>query len=215
MRLNEQMLTDSLSVSRVPVREALPLLAQDGFIMQAPRRSAVVTTWTARSVNELFDVRLSLEVAAARYACREVAKGTSLAMLEELVQQSEEILSSGKDLEVAEASASFHESLVELTHNQLLISLSRQISQRMTWLFYITRLRDPHTACREHWQLLQAVATGNEELAGALAYTHIELGRGPSLEAIEPRRAQEGDSEIVRLTTKKRTQGRGESTQIQ
>lgn len=184
MRLNEQTLSEMLSVSRVPVREALPLLAQDGFIRQMPRRSAVVNTWTPRSVHELFDVRLSLEVEAVRYACRQAATGRGLEELEQLVRQSEEVLAMGNDLEVAECSVEFHERLVEFTGNELLISLSRSLSQRMTWLFFLTKRRDSHVACREHWQLLSAIAAGDEELARALAYTHIELGRGPSLAAL-------------------------------
>jgi DNA-binding GntR family transcriptional regulator len=40
-------------VSRIPVREALPYLAADGFITSQSRRGAVVTELTLRDVQEL------------------------------------------------------------------------------------------------------------------------------------------------------------------
>jgi DNA-binding GntR family transcriptional regulator len=69
-RLNEQRLAESLEVSRVPLRESFLGLQRDGFIDQLPHRSAVVTGWDAKRVNDLFDARISLEVEAARLATR-------------------------------------------------------------------------------------------------------------------------------------------------
>jgi hypothetical protein len=50
-----------LDVSRVPLGEAVPPLER-GFVVSSPRRSAVVTRWDAKAIDDLFDVRLGLEV---------------------------------------------------------------------------------------------------------------------------------------------------------
>src|SRR5689334_3758625 len=63
-RLIEQRLAEELEVSRVPLREAVPQLEMHGFVETSPRRGAVVATWDAKRVNDLFDLRLSLEVGA-------------------------------------------------------------------------------------------------------------------------------------------------------
>src|SRR5690242_20591334 len=57
-RLAEARLASEFAVSRVPLREAVPLLAVDGFVRSLPRRGAVVTTWTTRLAQNLFDLRL-------------------------------------------------------------------------------------------------------------------------------------------------------------
>src|SRR5579862_7591453 len=74
-RLRERELADELGVSRVPVREALPYLQADGFITLESHRGAIVTELTLRDVRELFDVRLGVEVYAARLAAQRVANG--------------------------------------------------------------------------------------------------------------------------------------------
>jgi DNA-binding GntR family transcriptional regulator len=72
-RLPEQRIAEEMDVSRVPLREAVPLLERDGFVRTFPRRGAVVFAWDTKAVDDLFDVRLCLESGAARYAARRVA----------------------------------------------------------------------------------------------------------------------------------------------
>jgi DNA-binding GntR family transcriptional regulator len=183
MKLNEQRLANYFNVSRVPLRESMKLLERDGFITALPRRSAVVSIWTASRARDLFDARLGLEVEAARYAARQVALGASTDDIRARLEESDASVKVGNDLEIAEASTAFHVAIVQLTGNRLLQSLMHTISHEMTWLFYLTSQRDSQKACDEHHELLDAICSGNEELAKAVAYTHIELGREPSLAA--------------------------------
>ena len=71
-RVLEQRIGEELDVSRVPLREAVPLLERDGFVHSYPRRGAVVARWDTKAIDDLFDARLSLEVVAAGYAARQV-----------------------------------------------------------------------------------------------------------------------------------------------
>lgn len=89
-RLRERELSQTLAVSRVPVREALQQLEAEGFIDTSPRRGATVKQITLRDVNELFDVRLSLEVLAARLAAQAAARGQSSLRLQHMMDQAEE-----------------------------------------------------------------------------------------------------------------------------
>ncbi|WP_236795650.1 GntR family transcriptional regulator [Amycolatopsis sp. GM8] len=185
MRLNEQRLAAALKVSRVPVREVLPQLTTDGFVEMFPHRSAVVSTWTVDDVHNLFDARLALEVEAARYATRKVARGASMAKLAQVLHSSDEVVPTGDDLRIAESSTLFHTRVVDLTGNGLMMSLMQTVSHRMSWLFYLTSQRDAQQACAEHHELFDAIASGNEEVARAVAYTHIERGREPSLSSFD------------------------------
>ncbi|WP_350271735.1 GntR family transcriptional regulator [Frondihabitans sucicola] len=179
--LKEEHLAAELHVSRIPIRSAILQLENDGFVQSAPRRSARVITWTETSIVELFDVRLSLEVLAARLAAENAAAGAPTAGLAEAIAISDGALADGNPLRIAEASTIFHERVVELAGNGLLTALMRGVFGRMTWLFYLTSNRDPQTQSHEHHELLEVIAKGNARLAESVAYSHIEMGRLPSL----------------------------------
>lgn len=185
--LYEQRLAADLDVSRVPVREAMPLLANEGFVEVTPRRSAVVTTWTERRVHDVFDTRLGLEVAAAAGAARRVAAGGSLEDLERAVARAEAQLAVSDDgLEQAELNCQIHLALVAAAGNELMDSVMRAVGGRMTWLFYLTSSRDLHQQGDEHAAILDALRSGNERLAESLTFAHIEAGRAPTLEVLRP-----------------------------
>jgi DNA-binding GntR family transcriptional regulator len=186
-RLAEQRLAEELDVSRVPLREAVPQLEMDGFVQTYPRRGAVVTTWNTKRINDLFDLRLCLEPGAARYAARTVASGGSMDELAAALKHSQEVVTFGDPYEIAEASTAYHEAIVALANNELMKSLMRSVSGRTLWLFYLTSQLDPTDAFNDHVRLFNAIASGNERLAEAVAYTHIERDRLPSFLALKDR----------------------------
>ncbi|SEE18984.1 GntR family transcriptional regulator [Ruania alba] len=183
-RLPEHRLAADLDVSRIPLREVLPRIEAEGLITTLPRRSAVVATWTLEGVHHLFEARLAIEVAAASYAARSTADGVSLENLEDALRSSEIQMRRRDELGFAQANASFHAALVEASRNPLMTKLMGSLTSRMTWLFLLTSQRDHQTACREHHELIEAISSGNERLAEAATYAHIEAGRAPTIEAM-------------------------------
>jgi GntR family transcriptional regulator, vanillate catabolism transcriptional regulator len=65
-RLREAEIAGSLGVSRTPVREALPILAQEGILLQLDTRGFVVREFTPQEIMDAIDVRGLLEGHAAR-----------------------------------------------------------------------------------------------------------------------------------------------------
>ena len=183
-RLAEQRLAEELEVSRVPLREAVPQLVRDGFVTTAPHRGAVVSSWDATAVHELFDLRLCLEVGAARYAARQVERGASVEPLRHCLAQAREVVGSGDPYAIAATSTRFHECIVELTGNALMSSLMQSVSGRMMWLFHLSSQLPATDALDEHVALCAAVASGDERVAEAMAYAHIERDRMPTLQAL-------------------------------
>ncbi|HET6191267.1 MAG TPA: GntR family transcriptional regulator [Trebonia sp.] len=185
-RLAEQRLATELNVSRVPLREAVPLLEVDGFLRTLPRRGAMVSSWTAKSAHELFDLRLCLEVGAARYAARQVAAGTSTDALRTALRDAELGLR-GDPYVVAQQSTEFHEVIADLSDNELMRTMMRSLAGRMMWLFYMTSDLDSIEAHQDHIDILAAIETGNERLAESVAYAHIERDRRESIEVLQRR----------------------------
>src|SRR6266699_6234663 len=68
IRLDERRLSAGLGVSRTPIREAMTLLEQEGFVRTRPRRGIFVIRKTKREIVEMSTVMAALESMAARLA---------------------------------------------------------------------------------------------------------------------------------------------------
>lgn len=66
--LRQEEIAALYGVSRIPVREALNLLRDDGFVVIEPNRGAYVSTLTVAEVDEVFELRVLLETHALRAA---------------------------------------------------------------------------------------------------------------------------------------------------
>ena len=66
VRLDERRLSEGLGVSRTPIREAMTLLEQEGFVRTLPRRGIYVVRKTKREIVEMITVWAALESMAAR-----------------------------------------------------------------------------------------------------------------------------------------------------
>src|ERR1700754_1524629 len=66
IRLDERELSQALGVSRTPIREAMTLLEQEGFIRTLPRRGIFVVRKTKKEIVERIQVWAALESLAAR-----------------------------------------------------------------------------------------------------------------------------------------------------
>ena len=75
MRLDERQLSQDLGVSRTPIREALSVLEQEGFVRTVPRRGVVVVRKTKREVVEMIAVWAAVESMAARLAAPHIDRG--------------------------------------------------------------------------------------------------------------------------------------------
>jgi len=80
-RVAEAPLADLLGMSRTPVRQALPMLAQEGLLTEHETRGYVVRAFTESDVTDALDLRAVLEGLAAR---RIAEKGAPRAFIREL-----------------------------------------------------------------------------------------------------------------------------------
>src|SRR6476619_1656699 len=71
-RLVEEDLARRLGMSRLPVREALRTLTQEGLVTVVPRRGAFVTRYGRDEMVEVYDVRAELLGFAARLVAESI-----------------------------------------------------------------------------------------------------------------------------------------------
>ena len=81
--VNGPELAETYGMSRTPVREALVLLAKEGFVTAVPRVGYLISSVTVQDVREIFELRFHLEGLAAEWAATR-ADVTQLTRFEEV-----------------------------------------------------------------------------------------------------------------------------------
>lgn len=176
-RLVEDRLAERLGVSRNPVREALQTLAAEGFVEVAPRRGAFVAEITAEQAEGLFDVRMALEPLAGRLAARH-ADASAVQGLRDVLLRAKRATADGDMDLLAALNTEFHQSVVKAGRNAYLELLVAPMSRRVQWVFRASAPTRSAHSWREHEELLQAIADGDEQGAQALATVHVTAARG-------------------------------------
>ena len=177
-RFSETEIARRMQASRTPVREALYRLERDGYVQVHFRSGWQVRPFDFRYFENLYDVRVLLESEAVRRLCR---TDTRQALLEALVRQwdcaaNEQV--SDSDL-AATLDEDFHFALVELSGNQEMATIHRDVCERLR----IIRRLDFTQAGRiavtyaEHRQILQLILAGRAGDAVAALSEHIELSK--------------------------------------
>src|SRR5271167_171214 len=109
IRLDERRLSEGLGVSRTPIREAMTLLEQEGFVRTRPRRGIFVVRKTKREIVEMITVMAALESMAARLA----AERASDAEIADLRRLMDAFRDGGEQLaEYSDANIAFHQAII-------------------------------------------------------------------------------------------------------
>ncbi|MDR2888514.1 MAG: GntR family transcriptional regulator [Lachnospiraceae bacterium] len=129
-RLMEVHLGEQMGVSRTPIREAIRKLELEGLVVMVPRRGAEVAGMTVKSMQDVLEVRRSLDVLSVELACDRMSE-TELERLREAGNKFTQAIKTGNAAVMAEADVVFHDIIVAGTGNlrlqQLLNNLAEQI----------------------------------------------------------------------------------------
>jgi len=102
-RLAEAPLAELLGMSRTPVRQALPVLAQEGLLAAHETRGYVVRGFSTADILDAIDLRGVLEGMAARRVAERGASRSVLQALHECLAEGDQILAEGHVADKAEA----------------------------------------------------------------------------------------------------------------
>jgi DNA-binding GntR family transcriptional regulator len=170
-RLSIRPLAEQLSVSTMPVREALKRLQAEGFVVFG-RRSVTVVSLTADELHQVFAVRMHLEQLAAEWALprlEPVDVADLRALLEEMADE---------QLETARWRAMnrrFHQRFYECAASPYLLDLIRGVWDRVEpyMAIYASTVEDFSEAHRQHLRMLELIEA--RDLPALLAETHWHL----------------------------------------
>ncbi len=181
-RLTEAELCKEFGVSRSPVREALRMLASEGFVKKLPNRAYVVRQYNLGEIEELYDLRLALELyTVERLATKGPLHRSDTENINKLKNTWTELLngSAQKADELARLDTLFHETLAHALGNKPLLQHLRTINERLM-LFRMIDLDKSDRAestCRQHLRILKCIAARDAPGARAAMQRNIEEGR--------------------------------------
>src|ERR1700761_5666103 len=130
IRLDERSLAQDFGISRTPVREAMAQLEREGFVRSVPRRGVYVVRKSKREVIEMITAWAALESMAARLITQ-TATDADIAGLRRMFATFEDDKLHAKLDEYSEGNIAFHQPLIELSGNQVLIQLAANLFTHM------------------------------------------------------------------------------------
>ena len=173
VRLDERRLSQELGVSRTPIREAMTLLEQEGFVSTRPRRGIFVVRKTKREIVEIVTVMAALESMAARLAA-EHADAAEIAGLHRLMDAFADRPDGERLAEYSDANIAFHQAIIRMSGCALLAEMTENLFIHMRAIRKIT-IHQANRAARsiaDHMRIIAAIEARDAELAERLAREH-------------------------------------------
>ncbi len=216
--LDERQLSETLGVSRTPIREALGFLEQEGIIRSVPRRGAYVVRKTKREIVEMITVWAALESMAARLAAQR-ASAEELQALRDLVAEFKDDPST-QISEYSQANMAFHRAIIRMGGCELMTELTDSLFIHMRAVRAVTMGQDNRAArsMADHMSIVEALERRDADLAERLVREHT-LGLAAHVEkhgnALDAMSRQSSATAVVsprpRRTSSRRASEAGET----
>jgi DNA-binding GntR family transcriptional regulator len=173
VRLDERQLASDLGISRTPVREAMAQLEREGFVRSVPRRGIYVVRKTKQDVVELITAWAALESMAARLITQNAAD-EEIATLRQMFTKFEDGELHARLDEYSEVNIEFHQSIIRMSRNRVLIDLAENLFTHMRMIRRKTIGQEDRAdrSIRDHMNIIQALEARDTERAEDLVRNH-------------------------------------------
>ncbi|WP_118133065.1 GntR family transcriptional regulator [Oceanicella sp. SM1341] len=129
-KVTELRLSKEMGTSRAPVREALRLLESQGLIVSHPRRGFFVHSYDTGELEEIYDLRMCLELHAAERALERLIPA-DVDRLEAQVQLMYRLGRAGAAQEQVAADYAFHRMVCEIGGNERIVKIFDTLATEM------------------------------------------------------------------------------------
>ena len=181
-RLLEKELSKAMNISRAPIREAFNRLEKEGFITIIPRKGAAVSNITTQMIEDIFEIRESLESLAVKKSIGKI----SIEKLEKVGDSFRKFIDKPTNAEnciqYLALDKKFHDFLSQNCGNKKLIELLANLQEQIHWLRNISLKRITFTgSVREHLAIIKALKNNDEKLITKALLQHLERAKESSL----------------------------------
>ena len=173
IRLDEKQLSQQLGVSRTPIREAITLLEQEGFLRTEPRRGIFIVRKTKKQIIEMIEMWAALESMAARLATVN-SSDEEIAGLRRIFDEFRTEAPANHLEEYSDANIAFHQAIIRLSGSHLMgktiddLFIHVRAIRRMT----ISQRDRAARSIKDHMKIIEALEARDTELAERLVRQH-------------------------------------------
>lgn len=177
--INEAVFAEKFGVSKTPVREAIRQLEREGLVSSISGRGSIISFISSNDIYEIFEIREIIECGAAQQAAELLHKEELMKKKEELVQMKDGVGENLKD-HSWDFCDDIHLEIIRIVGNKKLLKMYREVLDTIERIrnnfghrFTERRIED---IINEHITLLDAVLSGNGELAQERVREHLKNG---------------------------------------
>lgn len=171
--LNESEIAKQMNVSRIPIREAVKKLEQEGLVVRHPNRGVKVTTFSEQDIREIFSLRARLEGMAIEWAIPRITP-EDIAKLQALVEEQKVAISKHKHDELTRLDMRFHEFICQKAGYPRLLKIWYELHAQGQMLlnlrFNLMSDYTPETVQTDHLKILEAIE--RQDTASAIQLTN-------------------------------------------
>ena len=173
IRLDERQLSAALGVSRTPIREAMTLLEQEGFLRTEPRRGIFIVRKTKKQIIEMIEMWAALESMAARLATLH-ASDADIAALRAMFDEFRTTTPAEHIEEYSDANIAFHQAIIRLSGSHLMgktidnLFIHVRAIRKMT----ISQADRAARSIEDHMRIIEALERRDTEQAERLVRQH-------------------------------------------
>ena len=173
-KVPEKMLCERFGVSRTPLREAVKILAAEGFVRLTPNRGASVVKLTLRDFEEALPIMGALDAVAGELACRNATE-EEIAELADLTDRMTERFEAQDLAGYYKLNARIHELIMAMARNPTLTETTRVLSERMRRARYELAMAPARwaQAVEEHQDMVQALKRRDGVRLGRIMRVHV------------------------------------------
>lgn len=194
-RMSQLSIAERFAVSRIPVRDALQMLAGEGLVHPTSNATAVVIGMSVPELQELYELREAVEPLATRIAVPKVGRADILMMRKQM-----SVMEDSKEAPIwLAANAEFHGAIYKLAGRPRMIELVEQL-RRLTDRYlhmHLEVIGQTEHLHAEHAAILQAVESGDAVLAAQLTKEHLATSHDYILSYLLENPTATGSDELV------------------
>lgn len=174
MRLTEEELSQTMNISRAPIREALNMLERDGFVKIIPRKGAIVAESSEKDSIDIWKCRLAMEPFAAKEACGQIPKEK----IEEALEHIAALENKYSFEKYIESDLEVHELYYTYLDNDYMRSILNNLKAHSVRARWLQEREQPDTktakqSIREHKIILEAFLHEDADAAFKAVQKHI------------------------------------------
>lgn len=197
-KIVEYDIAKQFEVSRVPVREALSALQKDGLVVNSFHKGYSVPVLTAKDIEELYDIRLILELGGLRLSLNNLDDENFNDLQNYVDQLGENLSNRNTDASshqiVTRLDINFHEYLIKCANNDRLHKMWKSIRSQSLLLIGVTSLTNydyVEQPKEMHQQLLNAIRSKNLDKAEKELAVHLEDAKARALRTLPEHKSSE------------------------